>query len=310
MKNKKIFFLLSILLMISNIFCINSYAVDDSQCEIFLCGFGDDYEDDDFLTLHNTRTCYVMMNNIPLSEKENIRLTIADENIAEIQEITYEEKFNPVITAKIKGKKLGTTDIIASLVYNGVNYTSKITTTVRQSNYRIGIEREDDMKLEGTSMKKGEKLKLVTILVSGMAYRVGDISSKGVIWSSNDESVVNVNDNGLVTAIKEGKATITAKYKTPEDEIVTDSCDIEVKGGNDPTLVPSQIPTQTPDPPQSEPVINSKQEPLEIRDKTIAQTILPKAGKSITMIICIGIIIMIFITVGMYKKYKNFRDIK
>ena len=235
MKNKKIAFLLSILLVIIMMFCtlnINSYAANDQQSEIFLYGFGDDYEDDVFLTLYNTKTCYVSIRNIPVSEKENISLTVKDEDIAEIQELVYGDDSNPVITAKIKGKKLGTTDIIASLTYNGSNYTSKITTTVHETNYRISLRREDGLNLEDTSIKKNEKLKLAAILFAGMATRVGDISSNGAIWSSNNENVASVDNNGLVTGIGKGTATITAKYQTIEGVTINASYNIEVKDEN------------------------------------------------------------------------------
>lgn len=235
MRNNKIISLLSILLVVLMIFCtlnINSYATNDQQSEIILYGFGDDYESDNYLTLYNTKTCYVMMQNIPISEKENINLTIQDESIAEVQDITYGDNSNTVITANIKGKKLGTTDIIASLTYNGVNYTSKITTTVHESNYRISLRREDGMNLEDTTIKKSENLKLVAILVYGMSSHVGDISSNGAIWSSNNENIAIVDNKGLVTAVGKGTATITAKYQTNEGVTINASCNIEVKDEN------------------------------------------------------------------------------
>ena len=235
MKNKKIVFLLNFLLVIIMFFStlnMNSYALDDQKKEIFLYGFGDDYDGDDFLILNNTRTCYVNLKNIPFSEKENINLTIKDEDIAEIQEIVYGDNTNPVITAKIKGKKLGTTEIIASLTYNGDNYSSKIITTVRETNYRIHLSYEDGNIFEddlSINIKKNEKLKLGAILYRGMAYRIGDVSSNGVIWSSSNESVANVDNKGLVTGVGKGTAIITAKYLTNEGVIISDSVNIEVK---------------------------------------------------------------------------------
>ena len=123
MKNKKIVFLLNFLLVIIMFFYtlnMNSYALDDQQKEIFLYGFGDDYDGDDFLILNNTRTCYVNLKNIPFSEKENINLTIKDEDIAEIQEIVYGDNTNPVITAKIKGKKLSSILFILISAFTGI----------------------------------------------------------------------------------------------------------------------------------------------------------------------------------------------
>lgn len=49
-------------------------------------------------------------------------------------------------------------------------------------------------------------------------------TNKEVIWSSSDESVLTVND-GVITAIKEGKATITVKSK---DGFKSSSCEVIV----------------------------------------------------------------------------------
>ena len=81
-------------------------------------------------------------------------------------------------------------------------------------------------------MNKNEKWKLKAVLVIGMAHRAGDISSKGVIWSSSNEKVLSVNNSGLVTAIGEGTASIIAKYKTEEGVIISNSYKIEVKDNN------------------------------------------------------------------------------
>ncbi|HAB65873.1 MAG TPA: hypothetical protein DCE23_00755 [Firmicutes bacterium] len=228
--SKKVFYML-LILVVFFVFDIKCYAVDDPN-KLSLYGFGDTYEDDDFLTVHNTRRCYVDIKDIPISEADNIKLTVKDESIAEVRFIIRGSKFNPVITADISGKKLGTTDIIASLTYKGVNYTSKITTTVHQSNYRIWLGREDNKRLEGTVLEKGESLKLNTLLVQGMSFHRGYVSAT---WSSSNNSVLSVKD-GLITANRAGTATITAKYVTEEGETISDSTVIEVK---DTDAVPS-----------------------------------------------------------------------
>lgn len=224
---KKVFYLLLILVAFF-VFNIKCYAVDDPS-KFYLYGFGDDYDDDDYLTVHNTRRCYVNINNIPISEADNIKLTVEDESIAEVRFIIRGSNSNPVITADIEGKKLGTTAVIASLTYNGVNYTSKIITTVHQSNYRIDLLREDNKNLEGTTLKKGETLKLNALLIRGMSSHMGNVSAT---WSSSNSSVLSVKD-GLITANKAGTATITAKYVTDEGETISDSAIIEVKDVNE-----------------------------------------------------------------------------
>lgn len=235
MKNKKNYFLgLLIFVLAFFTFGVRVYAIPDpDQPEVFLYGFGDDYDDEEFLTLYNTRTCYVALNNIPISERKNVKLTIDNNEIAKIQSITYSDDNHTAITAKIKGKKLGTAHIIASLTYKGITYTSKITTTVHESNYRIFLS-NDSVGNSGKKdiMKKDEKWKLKAVLVIGMAHRAGDISSKGVIWSSSNEKVLSVNNSGLVTAIGEGTASIIAKYKTEEGVIISNSYKIEVKDNN------------------------------------------------------------------------------
>ena len=235
MKNKRNYFLgLLIFVLAFFTFGVRVYAIPDpDQPEVFLYGFGDDYEDDEFLTLYNVRTCYVALNNIPISERKNVKLTIDNNDIAQIQSITYSDDNHAAITAKIKGRKLGTAHIIASLSYNGVTYTSNISTPDSESNYQLIVSNDSVAYSEKKNiMNKNEKWKLKAVLVIGMAHRAGDISSKGVIWSSSNEKVLSVNNSGLVTAIGEGTASIIAKYKTEEGVIISNSYKIEVKDNN------------------------------------------------------------------------------
>ena len=219
------------LVLLSFFMCNLSPKAEDIP-EIVLYGFGDDYEGDDYLTLHNTKTCYVNIKNIPVSEVNNILLTIGDETIAEIKDISYNTSSNPVITAVIKGKKLGTTNIVASLSLDGTTYTSNIIAmTVHESNYHININREDNS-IEET-INKGEALKLKAILVYGMASHIDDISSNGVTWKSSNESVLKVDNSGLVTAVGVGTADITTEYTTEENVLISSSFTLEVKGNND-----------------------------------------------------------------------------
>ena len=219
------------LALLSFFMCNLSPKAEDVP-EIVLYGFGDDYADDDYLTLYHNKTCYVSIKNIPVSEINNIHLIFSDETVAEVKDISYNTSANPVITAVIKAKKLGTTDIVASLSLDGTTYTSnEITTTVRETNYRIQIYREDNLIEE--PINKGETLKLKAILVYGMAAHVGDISSNGVTWKSSNESVLKVDNSGLVTAVGVGTADIITEYTTEENVLISSSFTLEVKGNND-----------------------------------------------------------------------------
>ncbi len=52
-----------------------------------------------------------------------------------------------------------------------------------------------------------------------------DAANKKVIWSSSNESIAKVDENGNVTAVKEGQATITAKVENTD---LTATCEVNV----------------------------------------------------------------------------------
>ncbi|HDK7138919.1 TPA: Ig-like domain-containing protein [Clostridium botulinum] len=52
-----------------------------------------------------------------------------------------------------------------------------------------------------------------------------DATNKKVVWSSSDEKIVKVDENGKVTAIKEGQVTITAKVEGTD---LTATCKVNV----------------------------------------------------------------------------------
>lgn len=251
MKNKRKYFLgLLIFVLAFFTFDVKVFAIPDSdQPEVFLYGFGDDYDGGGFLTPHTPRTCHVALNNIPISERKNVKLTIDNKDIAEIQSITYSDDNHAAITAIIKGKKLGTAHIIASLTYKGVTYISKITTTVRESNYQIILSNDNFKGSQTATIKIKETLKMTAFLVAGSLH-IGDITSKGVVWSSSNEKVLSVNNSGLVTAVGEGTASIIAKYKTEEGVTISNSYKIEVKGNkksnnsNNKNNTPSKTPVE------------------------------------------------------------------
>lgn len=70
------------------------------------------------------------------------------------------------------------------------------------------------------SLKVGESLALSATVLPANAY------NKSVTWASDNESIVTVDENGMVTAILEGKANVTvASVSNPEVSAV---CEIEV----------------------------------------------------------------------------------
>ena len=80
-----------------------------------------------------------------------------------------------------------------------------------------------DISLDQTkaTLNAGETLTLVATVTPENA------SNKAVVWTSSDETVATVSDNGVVTGLKAGTATITATTVSGEK---TASCKVTVKG--------------------------------------------------------------------------------
>lgn len=149
--------------------------------------------------------------------------------------------------------------------------------------------------------------------------------NKNVTWSSSDNEVAVVYDNGLVKGRKEGTAIITV---TTEDGYKTASIEItvvknnEITGDNDDNKDDSNNDNNNDNKDdgqkKDELVIEddkNKQDEVkndnvngDKKDATVANTDLPKAGLSITFFVVIAAAIISAIVI--YKKNQNFKDIK
>ena len=149
--------------------------------------------------------------------------------------------------------------------------------------------------------------------------------NKNVTWSSSDNEVAVVYDNGLVKGRKEGTAIITV---TTEDGYKTASIEItvvknnEITGDNDDNKDDSNNDSNNGSnndgQKKDELVIEddkNKQDEVkndnvngDKKDATVANTDLPKAGLSITFFVVIAAAIISAIVI--YKKNQNFKDIK
>ena len=94
---------------------------------------------------------------------------------------------------------------------------------------------EDSSKNEDTSIGKAKSL---TLSEHNVTMNVGDENKildavimpefaydNKVLWKSSDESIVKVSENGILTAVSNGNATITV---SSEDGILTDECKVTV----------------------------------------------------------------------------------
>ena len=115
---------------------------------------------------------------------KTVTWSTSDESIAAVDG-------NGVVTAVAEGR--------ATITATAGGHSAACLITVEKGVAVSGITLQDR-----AFLVEGEVLSLTANIVPNNA------TNKTVIWSSSDESIVNVDDNGVVTAVAEGRATITA----------------------------------------------------------------------------------------------------
>ncbi len=136
---------------------------------------------------------------------KNVTWSSSDGNVATVDE-------NGLVTAV----GTGTADIAAETQDGG--YTASCTVTVTGST---------DVRVNGISLNKN-KLELSYKATEQLTADVQPVSAsdKSVIWSSSNNEVASVDQNGVVTGIGKGIATITAR--TADGNLIA-TCQVEVK---------------------------------------------------------------------------------
>ena len=140
--------------------------------------------------------------NLIVGQTENISATIKPSN-ASIKDIIWTSNDSTIATVNdgtIVAKKEGTVKIIAKI--SGTNITE--TVTVRVSKVKVtGISLNQT---SGTIYlnQNNKNIQLYATVVPENA------ANKKVIWSSSNSSIATVSNNGLVTGVNPGTATITA----------------------------------------------------------------------------------------------------
>lgn len=61
------------------------------------------------------------------------------------------------------------------------------------------------------------------------------------VWTTSDKKVATVNKRGIVTAKKQGTATITCTITTPKKEVVVVTCKVTVRGGADKFTIKNKV---------------------------------------------------------------------
>lgn len=111
---------------------------------------------------------------------------------------------------KITGKSIGTATITATTEDGGFKATCKVRVTkleINKTKLTLNIGEKSDLEIRYVEVNKTSK-------------------KKDIEWTSSNEKIAKVDANGKVTAIKEGKVTITAKAKQNKIEKY---CEVTVK---------------------------------------------------------------------------------
>lgn len=148
---------------------------------------------------------------------EQLTVTVEPEN-ATVKNVTWQSEDNTIAfvdsQGTILGIQTGNTVITVTTVEGGLTDTCEVTVT------------SDAIPVTGVSLNKDS-----TEMTAGSteqltaAIEPADATESDVIWESGDESVVTVSVNGLVTAVGEGTADITA---TTVDGGFSDACGVTV----------------------------------------------------------------------------------
>lgn len=117
----------------------------------------------------------------------------------------------------IKAKKSGVAEVIAK-TENGIKQSCKVTVTDKEIT-------EVTLNYSDVSVKSGKKIQLIA------KTQPSDAPQGTLTWSSSDESIATVNENGFVTGSKNGTAIISCTAENGK----SCSCTVTVKGEVKPT---------------------------------------------------------------------------
>ena len=167
------------------------------------------------LVLNEEYGFWIYLRDIPDTQKKNVKVTINNEKVAKLTGVDLcdweDGSGKGLLIANTKLLSVGKFTITATLSYNGKTYTDSYTGTVTKSGFTLNLMTTDNKTLP-TTMKVGDTLQIRVNRIPVGAAMLDDVTSEVTSWKSSNEKVLKVN-KGLVTAVGEGKATITATYE-------------------------------------------------------------------------------------------------
>lgn len=171
------------------------------------------------MILNKEIALHMELYNIPSTEKENIKVTIDNENIAKLIEIgemqNSSSSVRKMVSVYINLLSAGNTTITATLNYNGKIYSDSYELSVLGSSDVLTIYAKNYLP---HSLEVGEKIQLGAMFGNSLTFPE-DVTTKGVSWSSSDEHIAKIDNNGFLTVMNEGTATIIAKFKVGDKTV-------------------------------------------------------------------------------------------
>ncbi|MBQ3271619.1 MAG: Ig-like domain-containing protein [Solobacterium sp.] len=175
-----------------------------------------------------TASCII---NVYTVYSESLEITADTFSVIYVETMQLKATVYPTNTTNQNVIWSSSDDSIVSVDENGIitgtgNGTAVITATAEDTGVSTSIEILGIVPVSGVSLNS-DKLDIVKENTDTLTpvFEPENATNKNVTWSSSDEGIVIVDENGVVTAVEGGTATITA---TTEDGGYTAQCEVTV----------------------------------------------------------------------------------
>ncbi len=176
--------------------------------------------DDVQFSLKKTQINMAQGDNIVIASNVVRKVNGIDVNEGTLSATSSNPDVAEIVGGTITLKTNGNTDITIIWNYNGTDYTQTLSVTVENKVFLVVDEPSEEI------YAYGENTTLQ--LEASLEVNRQDISNPQLVWESSNQDVATVDQNGLVTGVTFGTATITAKY-TYDNETYIDTVEINVE---------------------------------------------------------------------------------
>ncbi len=181
------------------------------------------------ITLNRTDAQLYVGNRITL------QASVAPNNATE-KGIKWESSDNSIATVDSYGVVTGISEgnVVITVITASGNKTAVSNITVKQAPQAVASVNVNGISLDKTNIELGINGTLTLVATINPA----NATNKDVTWSSGNTGIATVNNNGLVTGIKEGTTTITV---TTRDGGKTATCTVIIKKSQSTVISPSSV---------------------------------------------------------------------